>query len=364
LQKITFFSLEIILKDFIKVIVEFYQDLRKVKMEGTKIKLAIGIGSTCEGCGIAILDLNEKILDLASLADIVYWVLGLDFKLSDLEKFKDKEIDVSIHHGTIRTSEHVHGAHLLREKSKVLIAFGSCSSFGGIPGLCNVTNREEIFEVAYKQTPSTINPEFVTPQTKITHNGHELTLPELYDEGRALNQVVDVDYYLPGCPPAVELIERLIPIIKDFLDTGNLPAKGTVIASEKTLCDECPLERENKMLDKIVRPHMIIPDPKRCLLEQGIVCLGPATRGGCGTRCINVLMPCRGCMGPTAGVSDQGAKMIGAIASILGVEKEKDLSDEEVEKLMDQIKDPLGTLYRFTLPVASINKAFQKKGAK
>ncbi|NVM26452.1 MAG: hypothetical protein HWN70_11145, partial [Desulfobacterales bacterium] len=140
MQKITFFSLEIILKDFIKVIVEFYQDLRKVKMEGKKIKLAIGIGSTCEGCGIAILDLNEKILDLASLADIVYWVLGLDFKLSDLEKFKEKEIDVSIHHGTIRTSEHVHGAHLLREKSKALIAFGSCSCFGGIPGLCNVTN--------------------------------------------------------------------------------------------------------------------------------------------------------------------------------------------------------------------------------
>jgi len=169
-------------------------------MQGKKIKLAIGIGSTCEGCGIAILDLNEKILDLTALADIVYWVLGMDFKLSDLEKFKDKEIDISIHHGTIRTSEHVHIAHLLREKSKALIAFGSCSCFGGIPGLCNVTNREGIFKEVYKETPSTINPDFITPQTKTTHNGHDLTLPELYDEGRALNQVVDVDYYHPGCP--------------------------------------------------------------------------------------------------------------------------------------------------------------------
>ncbi len=333
-------------------------------MSGKKIKLAVGIGSTCEGCSVAILDLNEKILDLAGLADIVYWVLALDFKLSDLEKFQEKEIDISLHHGTIRTSEHVHIAHLLREKSKALIAFGSCSCFGGIPGLCNVTNREEIFRVVYQETPSTINPGAIIPQTQIRQNGHDLTLPELHNEGRALHQVVDVDYYLPGCPPAVELIEKLIPIIKNFLETGNLPPQGTVIASEKTLCDECPLERKNKMIDKIVRPHKIIPDPKRCLLEQGILCLGPATRGGCGTKCINVLMPCRGCMGPTADVSDQGAKMIGAIASILGVEKEKDLSDAEVEKIIDQIKDPLGTFYRFTLPVASINKTFHEKGVK
>lgn len=333
-------------------------------MEGKKIKLAVGIGSTCEGCSVAILDLNEKILDLVALADIVHWVLATDFKYSDLEKLQDKEIDISIHHGTIRTSEHVHLAHLFREKSKILIAFGACSCFGGIPGLCNVTNKEEIFKVVYQETSSTINPESITPQTKVSHNGHDLTLPELLNDGRALHQVVDVDYYLPGCPPAVEMIEKLIPIIKNFLETGNLPAKGTVIASEKTLCDECPLERQKKIIDKIIRPHKIIPDTKRCLLEQGILCMGPATRGGCGTKCLNVFMPCRGCMGPTADVSDQGAKMIGAIASILGVEKEKDLSDEEIEKLLDQIKDPLGTFYRFTLPVASINKTFHEKGEK
>ena len=84
--------------------------------------------------------------------------------------------------------------------------------------------------------------------------------------------------------------------------------------------------------------------------------MGPATRGGCGSRCINVGMPCRGCMGPTAEVKDQGAKMISAIASILGVENEKDLSEDDVEKLINQIKDPVGTFYRFSLPVALVNK--------
>jgi len=325
-----------------------------------KIKLAIGLGSTCAGCDIAILDLNEKILVLASLAEIVFWPTAMDFKLSDLERIGKNEIDISLYHGTVRTSDQEHIAHLLRERSKVVIAFGSCSCFGGIPGLCNLTSKEAIFETVYRDTPSTVNPDFITPKTEVKEGGYLLTLPELYEEGKALPQVVDVDYYLPGCPPAVELIDRLLPIIAKFLETGELPPKGTVIASDKTLCDECPLTKENKMISKIFRPHEIIPDPKRCLLEQGILCMGPATRGGCGARCINALMPCRGCMGPTAEVKDQGAKMISAIASILGVENEKDLSEDEVEKLVNQIKDPVGTFYRFTLPVALINRRIKE----
>jgi len=69
-------------------------------------------------------------------------------------------------------------------------------------------------------------------------------------------------------------------------------------------------------------------------------------------------------MGPTAEVKDQGAKMISAIASILGVENEKDLSEDEVEKLLEQIKDPVGTFYRFTLPVALINRRIKEGSLK
>ena len=94
-----------------------------------RIKLAIGLGSTCAGCDIAILDLKEKILDLASLAEIVFWPTAMDFKLSDLERIGKNDIDISLQHGTIRTSEQEHIAHLLRERSKVMIAFGSCSCF-------------------------------------------------------------------------------------------------------------------------------------------------------------------------------------------------------------------------------------------
>jgi F420-non-reducing hydrogenase small subunit len=325
-----------------------------------KAKLAIGLGSTCAGCDIYILDLKEKIFDLVGLADIVFWPTAMDFKLKDVEQMGEKEIDISLYHGTIRTSEHEHIAKLLREKSKVMIAFGTCACSGGIPGLCNLFSREEIFETCYRDTPSTVNPEFITPKVEVTKNGYTLTLPELHNDGKALHQVVEVDYYLPGCPPPVALIEKLLPIIDEFLKTGSLPPKGTVIAPEKSVCDECPLTKENKRISRIYRPHEIIPDPKRCLLEQGILCLGPATVGGCGASCPNVAMPCRGCAGPVPGATDQGARALSAIASILGVENEKDFSDQDLQKLVDQVKDPVGTFYRFSLPVALINRRVKR----
>jgi F420-non-reducing hydrogenase small subunit len=320
-----------------------------------KLKLAIGLGSTCSGCDIAILDLAERLLDLVELADIVFWPTAMDFKLEDLSKFREGEIDISLYHGTVRTSEQEHIAHVLREKSKAIMAFGSCACFGGIPGLCNLTNREEIFRTAYRDTPSTVNPDFIIPQTEVKIGEFTLTLPELYNDGRSLPQVVNVDYFLPGCPPAVELIEKLIPILRSA-QNGELPPKGRVIASDKILCDECPLTREEKIISQIARVHEVLPDPGRCLLEQGVLCMGPATRGGCGAKCINAFMPCRGCMGPPPGVKDQGARMIAAIASILAVNEEQELPEEEVERLIDEIEDPAGTFYRFTLPEALLNR--------
>ena len=115
------------------------------------------------------------------------------------------------------------------------------------------------------------------------------------------------------------------------------------------------------MISKIKRPHEIIADPERCLLEQGIICMGPATRGGCGTKCINALMPCRGCMGPLPNVLDQGAKMISAIASILGLDEEHDLDLETINQMISEIKDPLGTFYRFTLPTSLVKRKYKEK---
>jgi len=138
----------------------------------------------------------------------------------------------------------------------------------------------------------------------------------------------------------VELILKAVEAIV----SGQLPPVGSTIASEKTLCDECDRVKENKMITRLYRPHEIIPDPERCLLEQGILCMGPATQGGCGQRCVNANMPCRGCFGPPAGVADQGAKLVSAIASIYDVQGE-----QEIARLVEEVLDPAGTFYRFGL---------------
>ncbi len=322
-----------------------------------KFKFAFYWAASCGGCEIAVLDTDEKILDVVEKADIVFWPVAIDVKKKNVEAFQDKSIDVCFFNGAIRTSENEEMAHLLRKKSKVLVSFGACACFGGIPGLANVSNREEIFTLVYKELPSVVNPGGVTPQTSYKAPEGELTLPVIYDTVKALHQVVDVDYFLPGCPPTPELITKAVTAIFE----GNLPPKGSTLAPEKALCEECPLEIVEKKIPEVKRPYEVSPDGKRCLLEQGLICMGINTRSGCGAQCIKANMPCRGCMGPTPEVSDQGAKLISAIASILGVEGEETKSDEETARLISQIRDPLGTFYRYTLPVSLLKRKVMQK---
>ena len=305
-----------------------------------KLKLALYWAASCGGCDVAVLDVNEKILDVAELADIVLWPIALDFKYHHIEAMNDKAIDVCLFNGAVRSSEQERIAKLLRAKSKVMVAFGACACFGGIPALGNFSNRAEIFERVYVEAPSNDNAGRVFPKTLVKVDEGELELPEFFDTVLTLAQVVDVEYFVPGCPPPVDLILKVV----DALATNSLPPVGSVIASEKTLCDECERIKEEKKIAKIYRPHEIIPDPEKCLLEQGLICCGPATRGGCGQRCIKVNMPCRGCFGPPAGVADQGAKLVSAIASIYDAKEEVDIA-----RMVEEVVDPAGTLYRFGL---------------
>ena len=312
-----------------------------------KLKLALYWAASCGGCDVAVLDVNEKILDIAELADIVLWPIATDFKYHHVEAMDDGSIDVCLFNGSVRNSEQEKIAKLLRQKSKAMVAFGSCACFGGIPALANFTTRDLAFERAYVEAPTNANADRTFPQllTKVAEG--ELELPEFYDTVSALDQVVAVEYYMPGCPPPVDLILKVV----DALATNSLPPPGSVIASEKTLCDECERVKEEKKITKIYRSHEIIPDPEKCLLEQGIICMGPATRGGCGSRCILANMPCRGCFGPPAGVYDQGAKMLSALASIYDVKDEEDIA-----RMVEEIKDPAGTFYRFGMSTSMLKR--------
>jgi F420-non-reducing hydrogenase small subunit len=330
-----------------------------------KITMALKRGASCVGCDIAVVNLSENILTLLEIADIVFAPTLIDVKYKDLEAMPDKSITIGLYHGAVRLSENEHMAKVMRDKCQILIAYGACAHMGGIPGLANVTNRKCIFDTVYSKTYSTENEGGARPQEEwVDEKGHKLTLPSFYDEVLALDDVVDVDYYVPACPPTFDMNMQILGVIKDFVEgKAPLPPKGAVIASEKTLCDECPREKkENITVKEIKRIYEIVPDPEKCFLEQGLLCLGPATRAGCGAVCVNVNAPCRGCMGPTAAVIDQGGSMLSALASILGMsDKETELSEGDIDDIMSQLKDPLGYFYRFSLPKSLLRKVVKDK---
>jgi len=315
-----------------------------------KPKVAFYWNASCGGCEEAVVDLAEDILKVAEAVEIVLWPVALDFKRKDVEAMKDGEIAVAFLNGGIRTSEQESWAKLLRQKAQMVVAFGSCAHLGGVPGLANFYDREEVFDAAYLSAPSNDNPDGVTPQTETHVPEGDLELPEVWDTVHALDQVIDVDYYLPGCAPPPDLIMDAVNAIL----TGELPPRGSVLAPDKSLCDTCP--RNETKPDKIEiselkRPHLTMMDPEKCFLAEGVICMGPATRSGCGERCINANMPCRGCFGPTREVKDQGAKMLSALASLIDID-----DPGEMEKIADSIPDPAGLSYMYSLATSLLTR--------
>ena len=300
--------------------------------------------ASCGGCEEAVVDLAEDILKVVAAVDIVFWPVALDFKKKDVEAFEDGEVAVSFINGAIRTSEQREMVELLRKKSGLVVAFGACAQMGGIPGLANVTDRAGVFERAYKTVPTIDNPDGTVPRTAVETEFGTLRLPEFYDTVRTLDQVIDVDYYLPGCAPPPDLIMGAVTAILE----GKLPEKGSVLAPNKSLCSTCP-RRDSKpekvMLSSLCRVSDVTPSNEKCFLEQGLICLGPVTRSGCGERCINANMTCRGCFGPMDEVVDQGARFAGALASILDAE-----TQQEADTLAEQVVDPIGVFYMYGLP--------------
>lgn len=318
-----------------------------------KPKLALYWAASCGGCEIAVLDIKEKILDVDAFFDIVFWPVAVDFKVKDVEAMADDEIDLCLFNGAIRTSDNEYMAELLRRKSKIMVAFGSCACEGCIPALSNTTTRTATMDWVYSDSPSTINPNGLRPQTRTETPVGILELPEFWETVRALDQTTDVDYFVPGCPPQAHQIWAVLETVIDIMSNGKpLPPKGSVLgAGDRTCCDECPREREEKKIKGFVRIHEVIPDPDKCLLDQGIVCMGPATRSGCGGLCVAVGVPCRGCYGPPPNSMDQGTKMVAALASVIDSD-----DPEEIDRILDGIVDPVGTFYRFSMAHATLGR--------
>jgi F420-non-reducing hydrogenase small subunit len=319
-----------------------------------KPKVAICWLGSCGGCDEAVVDINEVILGVANAVDLILWPVAMDFKYDSIKRMKDGEIVLSVVNGHVRNSEQEEIAKLLREKSQLILAFGACACFGGTPGLANLTTKEDIFNWVYRDAPTIVNPKGNYPQTTTIVNGKKLTLPEFYSRVYALSDVIPVDYYLPGCPPPPHLIMAALSAVLE----NKLPPKGSTLAPNRALCDSCKRNKskpERVAIREIKRIHEVEADPDVCFLAQGIICLGPATRDGCGEACMNINIPCRGCFGPVEGVADSGAKFVSALASILDVQ-----SDEDIERITNEIMDPVGYSYRFSLPASILQRKTSK----
>jgi F420-non-reducing hydrogenase small subunit len=318
-----------------------------------KPKIAIYWCASCGGCEEAVVDLAEGILGVVEAVDIVLWPCAMDFKKADVQAMPDKSITATLLNGAIRSSEQEEMARLLRRKSQYLIAYGACAHMGGIPGLANQFTREQIFRYVYEECPTVANPNRTRPIQHSKENGWSYELPELRNVVRALDQVTDVDYYIPGCPPSTELTKAAI----EALLSGNLPPKGTVLGPDVALCDECKRKASKPAtlsFAEFKRPHEVKLDPELCFLAQGVVCMGPATRSGCGAPCTAGGMPCTGCGGPTSRVRDHGAKALSSLCANVAAKAE-----DEIDAALNGIPDPLGTFYRYGLAKSALRALIQ-----
>jgi F420-non-reducing hydrogenase small subunit len=308
-----------------------------------KPKVAFYWCASCGGCEETVVDLAEDILGVVEKVDIVLWPVAMDFKYKDIQAMPDKSIVATLLNGAVRSTEQEEMARLLRRKSQFLIAYGSCAVSGGIPALANQFSREQVLQFNYELAPTLVNEQKTRPQMRFAENGREVSLPALHNVVRALDQVVEVDYYVPGCPPTPNITKAALGALLE----GKLPPKGSVLAPDIALCDECARKKSkptNLSITEFKRPHQLLADPNQCFLAQGVVCMGPATRSGCGAQCTAGNMPCTGCFGPTSRVHDQGLKVMSSLCANIAPKEE-----EDINKVLEGIPDPIGTFYRYGL---------------
>jgi F420-non-reducing hydrogenase small subunit len=315
-----------------------------------KPRLAVLWTSGCGGCEAAFLDLGERLLVLEREFELAFFPMLLDRKLEDLESLGDGAIDVSLVTGAIRSTQDVEMSRLLRRTSKTVVAFGACAQLGSVLALADLVPVATLLETVFKgPAPGELLQAF--PDRWLVDGPPRL--PELTARVQAVEAVADVDYSVPGCPPEIDPLWSFLQLVTAALrGEAELPPPGSVLGStEVTVCEECPRQRPEGPVTRFVRPHLLEPDPSSCLLDQGLVCSGPATRGGCGAPCLAAGAACRGCYGYPDKVADQGARMLAALAALAeigGPEKDEEQLRLDAERILATVVDPVGNLYRYS----------------
>lgn len=218
----------------------------------------------CAGCVSSLLNAGEAVLEILSKDfEIFYSPTFLDFK-------EIPEVDLAIVEGGVRTEADENLIREVRAKSKKLVALGMCATHGGITTLGNIMSVKKLLERSYTLLDTS-------------------KLPELKDLMYPICNFVDVEYYIPGCPPMPFLIVHTLKSIV----SGKAPLRH-----QSVVCTECHRKIVPAKIDRLYGIYEKEVDPELCLVSQGFVCLGSLTREGCGAPCPRAGFTCFGCRGP------------------------------------------------------------------
>ena len=157
-------------------------------MSEPKLKIATCSLAGCFGCHMSLLDLDERLFDLAERVE-------LDRSpLTDIKELGD--CDLGLIEGGVCNAENVHVLMEFRARCKILVAIGACALNGGVPALRNQYDLKECLEESYLRGVGLVNPQIP----------NDPEIPLLLNQVHPLHEVVKIDYFLPGCPPSADAI--------------------------------------------------------------------------------------------------------------------------------------------------------------
>jgi len=268
-----------------------------------KIRLSVEWLSACSGCEVGIVDLHERLLEVFAEVDIVRLPILMDTK-------GYVPADVGLVTGCVRTEHDVEAAQKMRESCKSIIAFGTCPVYGGPQGAAYAHTKSELLDRAFGPNSETVS--------KRMPGG----VPELLEEVLPLDSVIDVDLYLPGCPPhAAYIFEAIMALVRN-----REPQIG-----RKSVCFHCNRTMKKTDVAEIKRMTDEKCDPDVCFLSQGYLCFGSVTLDRCQSPCPKSGVPCFSCGGPTESII---------------LEPQKDVRSEVATRMAHLTQIPHGTIVK------------------
>jgi F420-non-reducing hydrogenase small subunit len=279
------------------------------------ISLAVVSLSSCGGCSAALLDNQAELEKLLERANVVYCPMLMD-------QGELGEVDVALIDGIIRVKEDEEKVKEAREKCRFLVAWGTCAAFGGIPAIANLFELEELIEASYGESQDPLG-YYLSGNRGAQRFMYQAQEFGLLRRAYPAAHVVRVDYYLPGCPPPVNLLTRLV---------GDLTGEGSTPEPRAIICAECQRKPKKADLEAFTVFSQEVIDPQLCFLSLGTVCLGSLTRGGCGAICTRGGLPCWGCRGPAAPVLKKMTEGDTYQEVILNTLKQRSRLSEEILK--------------------------------